>query len=234
MQELARHGGQADALAYALQQARKHRARGEDLVRVLGEARVAEEARAAAEEASRRHRCARDEARQTLETLLRQRSEAQAALLARDLKPGAPCPVCGATHHPHPAQAAGPLPETQAIQDAEERLASLKKLAAVGAASNNDVLEADRVLQQAITRLSDLAHDVPRAEAALAEINQRNQELIGQSATLLEAVVNGHSRIKIGDTSWPVRCETSLPAGSQVTILRIDGIHLLVAPRAQG
>jgi membrane protein implicated in regulation of membrane protease activity len=73
-----------------------------------------------------------------------------------------------------------------------------------------------------------------RKKDPAAEINQRNQELIGQSATLLEAVVNGHSRIKIGDTSWPVRCETSLPAGSQVTILRIDGIHLLVAPMAQG
>ncbi len=62
-------------------------------------------------------------------------------------------------------------------QIGEERLASLKKLAAVGAASNNDVLEADRVLQQAITRLSDLAHDIPRAEAALAEINQRKLEV---------------------------------------------------------
>jgi membrane fusion protein, adhesin transport system len=62
-------------------------------------------------------------------------------------------------------------------QIAEERLASLKKLAAAGAVSRNDALEAERVLQQAITRLSDLAHDIPRAEASLAEIGQRKRQL---------------------------------------------------------
>ncbi len=189
MQELARHGGQADALAYALQQARKHRARGEDLVRVLGEARVAEEARAAAEEASRRHRCARDEARQTLETLLRQRSEAQAALLARDLKPGAPCPVCGATHHPHPAQAAGPLPETQAIQDAEERLASSENLleqAEVALARRREELEGFRVRYETLREALGEHADAPlealiqaerEAERALEATREAEREL---------------------------------------------------------
>ena len=62
-----------------------------------------------------------------------------------------------------------------------------------------------------------------------AAINQRNQQLIGQSATLLEAVVDGHSRIRIGDTSWPVRCDTPLPAGSKVIIRQLDGIYLLVS-----
>ena len=61
-----------------------------------------------------------------------------------------------------------------------------------------------------------------------ANINQRNQQLIGQTATLLEAVVDGHSRIRIGDTSWPVRCDAPLPAGSKVIIRQLDGIYLLV------
>ena len=61
-------------------------------------------------------------------------------------------------------------------QISEERLASFKKLSSVGAASNNDALEAERLLQQSITRLSDLAHDIPRAEASLSEINQRKLE----------------------------------------------------------
>lgn len=61
---------------------------------------------------------------------------------------------------------------------AEERLAILTKLSTAGAASINETLEAERVLQQALTRLSDLAHDIPRNEAALAEIAQKKSQAI--------------------------------------------------------
>jgi adhesin transport system membrane fusion protein len=86
---------------------------------------------------------------------------------------------------------------TRERQISEERLLSLKHLSAIGAASNNESLEAERVLQQAISRLSDLAHEIPRTEAALAEIGQRKAETVsrfqadaekerGQTATDLE------------------------------------------------
>ena len=65
-------------------------------------------------------------------------------------------------------------------QISEERLLSLKNLSALGAASNNERLEAERVMQQAITRLSDLAHEIPRTEAALSEIDQRKTEAISR------------------------------------------------------
>lgn len=65
---------------------------------------------------------------------------------------------------------------TRERQIAEERHQSLQKLSAAGAASNNDRLEAERVLQQALARLSDLAHEIPRTEAALSEIDQRKAE----------------------------------------------------------
>lgn len=61
---------------------------------------------------------------------------------------------------------------------AEERLAILSKLSSAGAASLNETLEAERVLQQALTRLSDLAHDIPRNEAALAEIAQKKSQAV--------------------------------------------------------
>lgn len=66
---------------------------------------------------------------------------------------------------------------TREKQISEERLASLQKLTAAGAASNNERLEAERVMQQALARLSDLAHEIPRTEAALAEIGQRKAEV---------------------------------------------------------
>ena len=63
-------------------------------------------------------------------------------------------------------------------QIAEERLGSMKKLSAAGAASYNEKLDAERILQQAISRLSDLAHDIPRAEASLDEIGQRKLQIL--------------------------------------------------------
>jgi membrane fusion protein, adhesin transport system len=63
-------------------------------------------------------------------------------------------------------------------QISDERLLSLKNLSAAGAASNNERLEAERVVQQAISRLSDLAHEIPRTEAALGEIDQRRAEAL--------------------------------------------------------
>ncbi|MCX7948499.1 MAG: AAA family ATPase [Treponemataceae bacterium] len=49
------------------------------------------------------------ELRQTEGALLRQRQEQAALYLAATLQPGSPCPVCGSTHHPHPARAEGEL-----------------------------------------------------------------------------------------------------------------------------
>jgi membrane fusion protein, adhesin transport system len=70
---------------------------------------------------------------------------------------------------------------TREKQISEERFVSLQKLTAAGAASNNERLEAERVMQQTVARLSDLAHDIPKTEAALASgvINKLNVTTIG-------------------------------------------------------
>ncbi len=58
-------------------------------------------------------------------------------------------------------------------------------------------------------------------------LNERAQGLAGQTGTLDEAIVNGHGRLKLGDTSWKVK-GPDLPAGVQVRIIGADGSVLLV------
>jgi adhesin transport system membrane fusion protein len=69
---------------------------------------------------------------------------------------------------------------TRERQISEERLLSFKNLSAAGAASNNERLEAERMMHQATARLSDLAHEIPRTEAALGEIQQRRAEAVSR------------------------------------------------------
>ena len=65
-------------------------------------------------------------------------------------------------------------------QIAEERLTSMQKLSAAGAASTNDRLLADEDLQQATTRLSDLIHEIPKTESSMAELDERKVQLKSQ------------------------------------------------------
>lgn len=48
--------------------------------------------------------------------------EGQAALLAKHLHQGDPCPVCGSVDHPRKGEAAGPLPSREELQEAKNRL----------------------------------------------------------------------------------------------------------------
>ena len=53
------------------------------------------------------------------------------------------------------------------------RVTNLRRLAAAGAFSTNDMIDNERSLQQIEQKLSDLVHEIPRDEAAMSEINRR-------------------------------------------------------------
>jgi membrane fusion protein, adhesin transport system len=57
------------------------------------------------------------------------------------------------------------------------RLTNLRRLAIAGAVSQNELLDNERGLQQIETRISDLAHTIPRTEAALNELKARRGEI---------------------------------------------------------
>ena len=111
-----------------------------------------------AQESYRTAAAAQDEARARQNTLERAFLDAQAGLLAEDLVEGAPCPVCGSTHHPARAL----LPHTAPTQAQVE-------------AARQSAAEADRQAQTASAA----------AQSALAAANEAKTSLRRDAETLL-------------------------------------------------
>ena len=135
--------------------------RGEALAKL--EQRLADcqrQAKAAhnAQENYRAAAAAQDEARTRQNTLERAFLDAQAGLLAKSLTEGAPCPVCGSTHHPARAL----LPHTAPTQAQVE-------------AARQAAAEADRQAQTASAA----------AQSALAAANEAKTSLRRDAETLL-------------------------------------------------
>ena len=111
-----------------------------------------------AQESYRAAAAAQDEARARQNTLERAFLDAQAGLLAESLVEGAPCPVCGSTHHPARAL----LPHTAPTQAQVE-------------AARQAAAEADRQAQTASAA----------AQSALAAANEAKTSLRRDAETLL-------------------------------------------------
>ena len=68
---------------------------------------------------------AHEAAEQKLSELRSAQSDGSAALLAKNLRDGVPCPVCGAIHHPTPAMSEKIIPTAAQIKTAERETKSL-------------------------------------------------------------------------------------------------------------
>ena len=60
-------------------------------------------------------------------------------------------------------------------------------------------------------------------------LNRRAEQLIGRRAPVVDAIVNGRGRIKLGDGTWSVT-GPDLPAGHMVEIVGAEGALLEVKP----
>ena len=161
-------------------------------------------------EASRAHAAAakkrREAARLALQEAEAAWKEGHAALLARELRPGDPCPVCGSMDHPAPARTTGGLMDDVALQErrtvlqeAEESLqeaekafsakemqlaglrgemAALRK--ALQAAPSADVEELEAMLSVITTdleRATRAASRLEKIDAAITELKTKHEEL---------------------------------------------------------
>jgi membrane protein implicated in regulation of membrane protease activity len=60
-------------------------------------------------------------------------------------------------------------------------------------------------------------------------LNRRAEQLVGRTATLEEAIVNGHGRVRLGDTLWRVS-GPDLPAGARVRVKAVSSGTLEIEP----
>ena len=66
-------------------------------------------------------------------------------------------------------------------------------------------------------------------EAADPMMNRRGARLVGETATVTQAIENGSGRVHHGDSEWLARGPDSAP-GARVRITGSDGVVLLVEP----
>ncbi|WP_049621717.1 NfeD family protein [Frateuria defendens] len=64
-----------------------------------------------------------------------------------------------------------------------------------------------------------------------AHLNRRGEQLIGQRYVLVEAIVNGRGKARVGDGQWLVS-GPDLPRGAMVEVYGVDGTTLKVRPAA--
>ena len=61
-----------------------------------------------------------------------------------------------------------------------------------------------------------------------ADLNERGRQFVGQTFTLVDDMVGGQGRVKIGDTYWIVQGHENQTAGSEVTIVGVDSSVLKI------
>lgn len=64
-------------------------------------------------------------------------------------------------------------------------------------------------------------------DPAAANLSRRGAQMIGRRYVLVEAIVNGRGKARVGDTLWLVEGEEA-PVGTEVEVTGIDGATLKV------
>ncbi|MCX7513659.1 NfeD family protein [Frateuria hangzhouensis] len=70
-----------------------------------------------------------------------------------------------------------------------------------------------------------------RGDAASERLNRRGAQMVGQRYVLIEPIVHGRGKARVGDGEWLVN-GPDLPLGATVEVLSVEGNTLQVRPAA--
>ena len=72
---------------------------------------------------------------------------------------------------------------------------------------------------------------IERRSAGAERLNRRGEQMIGQRYELIEPIINGRGKVRVGDGQWLVS-GPDLPVGSTVEVLAVEGTTLQVRAAA--
>ena len=156
-----------------------------------------------AEARSRDAAAARDTARKAARLMEQHFMDGQAAYLAKDLAEGAPCPVCGAMHHPHPAEAAEELPDKENVDmaraQAEAAEQAADRAAKTEAAARQAEQEAAAAKAAAVSQVELVERQVPPELRDPAAAAARRKALEAAASRYEAAVKTASARLQALD-----------------------------------
>ena len=160
----------------------------------------------------------------------------QAGILAAGLRPGQPCPVCGATEHPCPASAGEQAPTEAQVEQARNAARQAQEnasRASSAAADRNATLTA--LQQEARARCQKLlgSDDPARAVALLAQARQTAAEQAERLAADTRAQKTRLARLQVLETSLPAREESCRRLTAELDTLTRER-EALTAEKAAG
>lgn len=160
----------------------------------------------------------------------------QAGILAAGLRPGQPCPVCGATEHPCPASAGEQAPTEAQVEQARNAARQAQENASRAsslAADRNATLTA--LQQEARARCQELlgSDDPARAVALLAQARQTAAKQAERLAADTRAQKTRLARLQVLETSLPAREESCRRLTAELDTLTRER-EALTAEKAAG
>lgn len=122
----------------------------------------------------------------------------QAAVLARELEPGAPCPVCGSLEHPSPARPEGDLPTESDLDAARRQVREI----------DSRLKELREQVSSSRDRVVKLEAQIRSLEAELGEYRDENVSTLEQRAGAAKARLEEAERAKALLSNLEERMET--------------------------
>jgi membrane protein implicated in regulation of membrane protease activity len=66
-------------------------------------------------------------------------------------------------------------------------------------------------------------------ESDQKNMNRRQDSMIGKKITLTNAIVDGHTQVKIGDSVWNAQGPDA-PVGTHMIVVAVEGVKLILEP----